>query len=208
VRFVLFVEGHTERKAVPAFLKRWLDPRLNRPVGVHAVRFDGWAELIDDGAKKARMYLEGPVRGVVIAVIGLLDLYGPTIYPKGKSLASDRLEWAREHIEAKVKQEKFRQFFAVHETEAWLFSQPDVFGPGLRDTIAKSSDRPEEINFDKPPSRRLDTVYQQVTRRKYKKVTYGRNLFEKLAPDVACGKCPELRRLLDEMLRLAKEAGL
>lgn len=27
MKFVLFVEGHTEQKAVPALLKRWIDPR-------------------------------------------------------------------------------------------------------------------------------------------------------------------------------------
>jgi hypothetical protein len=44
----MFVEGYTERAAVPAFLKRWLDPRLPQPVGIKPVRFDGWAELVAD----------------------------------------------------------------------------------------------------------------------------------------------------------------
>lgn len=47
MKFVLFVEGHTEQKAVPSFLKRWLDPRLRQPVGIRTVRFDGWGELPD-----------------------------------------------------------------------------------------------------------------------------------------------------------------
>lgn len=29
--FVLFVEGHTEDKALPRFLKKWLDPQLSTP---------------------------------------------------------------------------------------------------------------------------------------------------------------------------------
>ncbi len=29
MKFVLLVEGYTEQKAIPAFLKRWLDVRLN-----------------------------------------------------------------------------------------------------------------------------------------------------------------------------------
>jgi hypothetical protein len=28
MKFVLFVEGHTEKKAVPRFLKKWLDPQV------------------------------------------------------------------------------------------------------------------------------------------------------------------------------------
>jgi hypothetical protein len=30
MKFVLFVEGYTEKKALPEFLKRWLDPRLSQ----------------------------------------------------------------------------------------------------------------------------------------------------------------------------------
>ena len=47
MKFILFVEGHTEDKALPAFLKRWLDPRLESPVGIQTVRFDGWPELFE-----------------------------------------------------------------------------------------------------------------------------------------------------------------
>jgi len=28
MKFILFVEGYTEDKALPQFLKKWLDPRL------------------------------------------------------------------------------------------------------------------------------------------------------------------------------------
>lgn len=53
MKFVLFVEGHTEQKAVPSFLKRWLDPKLQQAVGIKSVRFDGWPELVKDVAIKA-----------------------------------------------------------------------------------------------------------------------------------------------------------
>ena len=38
MKFVLFVEGHTER-AIPEFLKRWLDPQLSQRAGIQTVRF-------------------------------------------------------------------------------------------------------------------------------------------------------------------------
>ena len=44
MKFVFFVEGHTEKKALPTFLKRWLDDRVQPRVGIKSVRFDGWAE--------------------------------------------------------------------------------------------------------------------------------------------------------------------
>ena len=92
MKFVLFVEGHTEQKAVPSFLKRWLDPKLHQPVGIKSVRFDGWAELVKDVETKAHMHLKSPD---VIAVVSLLDLYGPTFYPAEILTASQRQQWGR-----------------------------------------------------------------------------------------------------------------
>jgi hypothetical protein len=45
MKFVLLVEGDTEKEAAAAFLKRWLDPQLGQRVGVQVVRFNGWAEM-------------------------------------------------------------------------------------------------------------------------------------------------------------------
>ena len=73
MKFVLLVEGYTERKAIPEFLKRWLDQRLEKPVGVKTVRFDGWQHLYKDAAQKTKMLLNAP-KSDVIAVIALLDL--------------------------------------------------------------------------------------------------------------------------------------
>jgi hypothetical protein len=43
---------------------------------------------------------------------------------------------------------------------------------------------------------------------KYKKVTHGKEFFDKLDPEVAYQKCSRLKDLLDDMLKMAKEAGL
>ena len=116
MKFILFVEGHTEHKAVPSFLKRWLNPRLlKKPVGIQPVRFEGWAELVKDAPTKANLYLSQPN---VIAVIALLDLYGPTFYPDNKSTVEERYQWAKRNLEDKVDRPNFFQFFAVHEVEA------------------------------------------------------------------------------------------
>jgi hypothetical protein len=208
MKFVLFVEGYTEQKAVPSFLKRWLDRRLKQPVGIKPVRFEGWPELLDDVEKKAHMYLEGPGRSDVIAVVSLLDLYGPTIYPDHLQSAVDRDQWGRDHIEKKVNHKRFRHFFAVHETEAWLLSQPGVFPAGIRKVLPKKAATPEQVNFNEPPACLLKNLYMQIIRKPYKKVVDGGQLFGKLDPEVAYGKCPRLKALLDEMLTLAKAAGL
>ena len=81
MKFILFVEGYTEEKILPQFIKKWLDPKLPKPVGIKTVRFEGWPELLKDAPQKARMYLNGGDKENIIAVLSLLDLYGPTIYP-------------------------------------------------------------------------------------------------------------------------------
>ena len=74
MRFVLLVEGSTERNVVPAFLHKWLDPKLSKAAGIQAVLLRG-TRIVRDMHRQARLSLEDP-RGDVIAVIALLDLYG------------------------------------------------------------------------------------------------------------------------------------
>jgi hypothetical protein len=137
MNFVLFVEGHTEKKALPTFLKKWLDPQLAQPVGMKIVRFEGWQELVKDTPKKAMLHLTGPKKNDIIAVIALLDLYGPTFYPDDKKTAQERYAWSKENLEKKVNHPKFRQFFAVHETEAWLLSNPNLFPADVQKALPK-----------------------------------------------------------------------
>ena len=203
MEFILFVEGHTENKAIPSFLKRWLDPQLTKPVGIKSVRFEGWAELVKDSPTKANLYLS---QESVFAVIALLDLYGPTIYPDGQNTVAKKYRWAKRHLEEKVNQTNFFQFFAVHEVEAWLLSDPTIFPNSIKPFVQKISKSPEDINNTMPPAKRLNDIFSKQTKRRYKKITYGKDLFAKLDPNVAYKKCPRLKELLDAMLKLSKDA--
>jgi len=205
MKFVLFCEGHTEKKALPAFLKRWLDTQLSQPVGIATVRFDGWRDLYDSAPKKAQFRLK---ETDVIAVISLLDLYGPTFYPDHLTAASERYDWAKKHMEERVGQDKFRQFFAVHEVEAWLLSDLTLFPKEIKSGFPGKAKNPETVNFNEPPARLLDRLYGDRLKRSYKKVTQGKELFDRLSPETARNKCPRLTEMLDEMLKLAKAAGL
>lgn len=208
MKFVLLVEGHTEKSIAAEFLKRWLDPQLDKHVGIQVVRFNGYAELVRKAATKAQMHLDGPRNEDIIAVIGLMDLYGPDIYPSHTQTADDRYDWGVQHFEKKVDRERFRMFFAVHEVEAWLLSQPTIFPANIQTGLPGKIAQPEAVNFDEPPAKLLDRVYKAHTDRNYKKTTYGAELFGKLDPAVAAQKCPRLMAMLSEMLRLAKDAGL
>ncbi|MGO9120506.1 MAG: DUF4276 family protein [Desulfomonilaceae bacterium] len=206
MKFILLVEGHTEKNSIADFLKRWLDLRLGTLIGIAIDRFDGWSDFWRKAPKKAQKYLDGPDGKDILAVIGLLDLYGPR-YPSAKTDPEARYQWGMDEIERQVDREKFRMFFAVHEFEAWILTQPELLpfhppNPGLE----RMRD-PEKINFDEPPSRLLNWLYRANYREPYKKIVHGRQLFKKLDPNEAYKKCPHLKSMLDEMLSLAQQVG-
>ena len=206
MRFVLFVEGHTEKKAIAPFLKRWLDPRLHRPVGIQTVRFEGWAEMNKDMQRKATLYLQSPAASEIIAVVALLDLYGPTFYLGHIESARLRYQWGVQDITNKVAQERFRMFFAVHEVEAWLLSNPRLFPNEVASRFPGTVQQPETVNFDEPPAKLLDRIYYQYLKRHYNKVVDGSNFFKSLDPNDVYRKCPHFAEMMDELLRLAQEA--
>lgn len=193
----MFFEGETERKSIPSFIQRWLSVRLQEKVGVQPVRFNGWPDLFGDVQKKALMHLNGPRSNEIIGVVSLLDLYGPTFYPSHLSTKDEKYEWAKKSIEERVSHPKFRQFFAVHELEAWLLSNPDLFPKGIKDALGEASKDPENVNFITPPSKLLDNLFRQQIRKTYKKVSYGKQFFDKLDPEIAYGRCSKLKQMLD-----------
>lgn len=205
MRFVLFVEGAAE-EALPAFLKRWLDPRLQRPVGITHVESAGWRDYQDEIAKKVGLYLSRRSGADVIAAIGLIDLYGPDFYPRNQKTPDQRRSWAKKFFEDKVGDPRFRQHFAVHETEAWLLSDPRILPAEVSRALPDRCRHPETVNFDEPPGKLLTRLYREKLGRKFKKTVHGMNLFASLSPEAAYEKCPSLKALLDDMLALALSA--
>ncbi len=204
MKFILFVEGYTEYRSLSAFLKKWLDPKLNKPIGIKVIRFDGWNALYNETPLKAEMHLNATGNEEIIAVISLLDLYGPTFYPPDIKSADERYAWGKDHIEKMVGDSRFFHFFAVHEIEAWLLSQPDIFPRAIKAELLKKAGKPETVNFNTPPAKFLDNLYSKHLNRSYKKIANGSQLFNKLDPNTAYQKCPRLKELLDKMLELAK----
>lgn len=203
MKFVLFCEGATEKGALPDFLRRWLNAQLPVRIGVQPVHFNGWAELVKDSPTKARLHLRNPD---VIAVVALLDLHGPTFYPKSCTTADERCSWAKVHLENQVNDSRFRQHFAVHDLEAWILSQPEVLPIAVRKKLPAKAAKPETVNFNEPPAHLLNRLYEEATGRRYKKRTYGEELFRKLDPQSVCDKCPYFRKLADDLVELANIA--
>jgi hypothetical protein len=207
MKLVLFVEGVTERKGLPEFLKRWLDPKLSRPIGIKVVQFQGSPAYYEEIETRVDLALSGKGGADVVAAIGLLDLYGLSFCPADQTTAEARKAWAKEHLEKRVGNPRFRQHFAVHETEAWLLAHPENLPPEVQKALPGKAARPETVNFDEPPGKLLGRLYQEKLGRGYKKVIDGTNLFQLLSPDRAYEKCPALKALLDDMLSLAKQAA-
>jgi hypothetical protein len=200
-RIALFVEGHTER-ALPVFIHRWLDPQLPQAekVGITPVKFHGVSDYLDNLAQKIGLYLDERRANFVV---GLVDLYGiPSnwIDLSGHSKIKDKVAIARAYMRNLVPRQyrdRFRQHFAVHEVEAWLLAYPEVWRAEVRDQIKKRA--PEQVNFNEPPAMFLKRILGG-----YKKTTTARNLFSKLDPDVAVGKCPYLKLFFEDLLAVAK----
>jgi hypothetical protein len=197
VNIILYVEGDTEEH-LPQFFKRWLDQRTSQRVGIKAVNFGGVSKYLQDMPDRARLALG---EANIIGAVGLIDFFRSTLpYPDGT--IEQKYAWAQTHLQTKVGNQRFRQHFAVHETEAWLLSEPDLFPEGIVEGALKTS-RPETINSQNPPSKRLKAQYLSKLKQTYQKRTDGAKLFDKLNPDVAYQKCPFLKLLLDDLLELA-----
>ena len=185
MNFALYVEGPTER-TIPSFLKRWLDPRLPSPIGIKPVLFYGSGDYLKNFVRRAKKDLESHK---LIAVVGLLDLYGaPLPFPEDESVEA-KYTWAKAELEKQVNHAQFRQHFAVHETEAWLLTDCAIFPAAIRKALQKHTREPESVNFQQPPARLLRQVYK-ANGRDYKKVVDGSALFAKLDPNKAAQSCP------------------
>lgn len=203
MKFVIFCEGHTERAVMADLLSRWLNPRLKQPVGFKRVRFDGWQQLVKDTPKKARMHLADED---ILGVISLLDLYGPTIYPKHLDGAAERREWGMDHLRKQVEHPNYRHHFAVHEVEAWLLAQPENLPSAVAKKLPGKAQEPESVNFDEPPAKLLNRLYREALHKDYKKVTDGTKLFSNLNPETVYRKCPAFKALADDLLALCPPA--
>lgn len=207
MRFVVFVEGHLERIALPRFLGGWLNSATTQRVGINVIRFQGGGEFKNKLASAVRRHLNGPSNSDLIAVVGILDLYGVNYYPNHVSAVQERYDWLCQHFENEVDCAKFHMFCAVHELEAWILSQPENLPATVRRALPGRVQNPESVNFDNPPSKMLQRLYREKLRRDYKKIVDGSDLFSRLDPTVAREKCPYLKTMMDKLLSLAQAAG-
>ncbi|MCX7046712.1 MAG: DUF4276 family protein [Candidatus Sumerlaeota bacterium] len=208
MRFLLFVEGETEKRVLGRFLKRWLDKRLKASVRINVTGFQGCAQMWNNLPNHVKYHRRMPDAADTIGFIGIMDLYGPDFYPDHIVSSKDRKNWAITEMTKRVNDGLFRMFFAVHELEAWLLSDPGIFPSSVRKSLPGKIARPEEVNFNEPPAKLIGRLFREKMGRNYLKIEDGVELFSKLDPDIACARCPSLDEMLKEMLLMAKHAGL
>ncbi len=204
MKIILLVEGGTEQKALPAFFRRWLKGQHVDPLpAISAVNAEGCGNHIKECARRTELHLKNPD---VIAVFGLLDIYGANNIPGHCRTVEEKCGHLRQLLEKEVGSPKFRQHFAVHELEAWLLSDPTIFPPAVRKGLPAKAARPETVNSTEPPSKLLARLYRKAKDREYRKVTDGTSLFASLDPNLAYAKCKALAALLDDMLACLQAA--
>ncbi len=207
-RIALFVEGDSERgearrQTLPTFFHRWLDPQLpeDRRVGLDAVKFHGVSNYLDDLGQHVELHLTERRANFVIGIVDLYGLPQDRINLSDCPSVADKVRKARLIIRdfvAKEFQDRFRQYFAVHEIEAWLLAYPDRWPPEVRAQIQKRP--PEQVNFNEPPAKFL----KRVLGGRYKKTVHAKNIFPNVDPQIAINKCPHLKNLADDLLAIAK----
>lgn len=207
-QILLLVEGETERgkaqqPTLPEFFHRWLDPQLpdGRKVGVKAHCFRGVNKYEKDFVQVTKDHLDS---GGAQFVVGLLDYYGlPPSFTQGAEGESvhARIRRATQFCVQQVPaglRHRFRQHFAVHETEAWLLSDPGLWNERVRTAIKGRP--PETINLAEPPAQLLARCVKD-----YKKTTAARSKFPQLDPQRAYEACPYLRLLMHDLLTIARQ---
>ena len=191
---VVLAEGDTER-AAREHIKRFLDARAaGRPkVRLQTSLFDG-ALRPGEVRGRAEKYLADPA---VLGVIALVDLYPQfkDVEEANRTVASWLPADTRCHVHV-----------AKHDFEAWLLVGWDAIlkQSGIKSALKPFGPQPENVNHGKPPAHRLWELFQRgKPPRKYKKPVDGKKLFEQLELEAVAAACPEFKRFLNTLLRLA-----
>ncbi len=203
MKFVGVVEGQTEKEILRPFLQKWLRSQSEPGHAIQLVCTKGNSKFVKQLVDVVKENRTAPGH-LPVAVFGLLDYQGLSMsYPRTCTTLGERCEWAKTHFESQVNDARFKMFFAVHDIEAWLFSQPKIFPGQIPSRLPRDMERPESINSNNPPSKLLESLYRKHVNHEYDKRVDGIRLFHKLDPMTAGLKCPQLQALLDDILMRA-----
>ncbi|MDR2208524.1 MAG: DUF4276 family protein [Azoarcus sp.] len=224
IRLKILVEGPSEE----VFVKQVLAPHLKQhKVNVTPViivtkkRVDGYEHR--GGGLSWKKVLEHLryLANDSDAISTLFDFYGlPKKFPGYREACAEQnprngVEVLEERLAQEFKHPNFIPFFALHEFETWLFSDPDTvatyFGePVLANELRKAVQgavEPEFINhgIKTHPKKRLDDMLDKLSLA-YKETSDGPILMSNIGISTVRSACPHFSGWLDRLEQLGKMA--
>jgi len=200
-RIVILCEGDTEVIAVKNFLGPQLDRDGLKSVGLQPINLK--AKFGDISIKTVGSTKDARV----VAVFTLIDLYGlgGPPYPKAASVAQKH-SIARDWLQGQVPLLDagfFHPHFAVHDIEAWLLAEGTALSSRLQHKL-KPEPKAESIDFDQPPSKRVNTLFLQHRKHAYRKKLDAPTLFKQVSFEAVYTTCPYFKVFYDDLANVAR----
>ena len=196
-KILILCEGDTEKNAVEIFLRKSLE-HDNVRVGLKALS-KGY------NFEKIKAYADDAIEGNAKAVFSLFDIYGfPGLQPsddvhkkiiEGKKFLINKMG---------IGASKYFPHFTVHETESWFFADDALLCRFLRTNQKLAHLKPEEIDFQDHPSRRLSNLSQKYRKQRYDKNYDSSQMFKHLEFDAVYRSCPYFKQFWDELVTVAR----
>jgi hypothetical protein len=204
-RIVLLCEGESEEIAAKYFLRRQLEAVGLKAVGLHPINLNAKIEDIFTNTRRFRKDRD------VVAVFTLVDLYGfNRVAFQAHATVGQKVEaaraWLREGA-SDVDPGFFHPHLAVHDLEAWLLAEGAALAERLHHRIAPHP-RAEELDFERPPGKLVDDLFQKHRKEAYRKTIDGPPLYKSLAFDLVYQSCLYFREFYDDLQSTAKAARI
>ncbi len=196
MKIALLIEGQTERVFLP-HLRRFLEPRLpERMPRLDPVPYDGRIPTGERLKREVERLLRNGMPPAD-AVIALTDVYtGTTDFRDAQDAKSKMRTWVGNN-------NRFFPHAAQYEFEAWLLPFWETIQRLAGHNMRSPGGSPESVNHTRPPTVRIREIFEAGNRNRFyiKPRDANRILRENNLGDSALA-CPELRSLLNTILRL------
>ncbi|BCW97024.1 MAG: DUF4276 family protein [Fimbriimonadales bacterium] len=214
-KILLSVEGQTEEEFVLGVLRPHFEPECYlQPVVLKTSRSPhGQAHK---GGVSTYSRIREDVRRLchdtsAVVVSTMYDFYGlPKDFP---GLQRIQPQWSSlqkvEFLESEFKQDigdaRFIPYLSLHEFEALLFSDREQLVSFLKqqgvrkgevDTLKAVASPPEDIDSERPPSKRIQSVFAG-----YQKVLHGILIAQRIGIETMLQQCPHFRQWVDSLQR-------
>lgn len=196
MKIALIVEGKTERIFLP-HLRSFLRPRLQSMPNIDVFPYKHQIPTGEALRKAVGGLLTG--RQQSDHVVALTDVYTgaiPLLFSDAADARSKMRQWVGIN-------QRFHPHAAQYEFEAWLLPYWPRIQQLAKHNQSAPRGNPERINHNNPPSSRLKEIFRRGEGRDdYSKVRDAGRILEHADLNVAIQQCPELKSLVNTILRI------